>query len=148
MQMYAFKHTEAGANRRMMARLETEQAKREVAESAARKLMVEVAKKEDELRQAVERLKYPVFRSAFRTIEERAMRVFKISRQMLYSNRRYKEIVLARQFIMYWAVRRTTLSLPQIGRLMGGRDHTTVIHGREIYPVKRETMGRYLRPVR
>ncbi len=38
-------------------------------------------------------------------------------------------IVLARHEVMYRARRETQLSLPDIGRRLGGRDHTTVIHG-------------------
>lgn len=146
MQLFAYRNTEAGANRKMLPRLEAEREKRMAAERAARKLMIEVARKESDLRQAVKQ--YPVFRSAFRTIEERAMKVFRMSRQVLHSNRRYKEVVFARQFVMYWACRRTTLSLPQIGRLMGGRDHTTVLHGKHTYRDKRAKMGRNLRAVR
>ena len=145
MKLFAYRNTEAGANRTMMLRLEHERAKREVAENAARHLMVVVAKKDAELQQ---RPKYPVFRSPFRIIEERAMKVFGLSKQNLHSNRRYKEVVLARQFVMYWAVRRTTLSLPQIGRLLGGRDHTTVLHGKQAYREKRALMGRKLKAIR
>lgn len=43
---------------------------------------------------------------------------------------RRKRITHPRQHAM-WEVRRRAphLSLPQIGRLFGGRDHTTIIHG-------------------
>ena len=76
------------------------------------------------------------------------MKLFRVTRSELNSNRRNRELVFARQFIMYWACRLTHLSLPQIGKLMGGRDHTTAMHGRNTYPVKRAKMGRTLRPVR
>lgn len=85
---------------------------------------------------------------AFATIVERAIRVFKISRVELFSDRRVKRIVDARQFVMYWACRRTTLSLPHIGRKLGGRDHTTVLHGKDAYVRKRAAMGRTLRKAR
>lgn len=43
--------------------------------------------------------------------------------------RRFHPLSCARQ-IVYWALARFTgLSLPQIGRQMGGRDHTTILHG-------------------
>jgi hypothetical protein len=45
------------------------------------------------------------------------------------SNRRQARIVRPRQIAMYLARRLTPRSLPEIGRMMGGRDHTTVIHG-------------------
>lgn len=44
------------------------------------------------------------------------------------SHRRFRSVARPRQVAMYWAHRRTPYSLPQIGRLFGGRDHTTVIH--------------------
>jgi hypothetical protein len=47
----------------------------------------------------------------------------------LYSARRDRQIILPRH--MSWALARrlTRRSLPEIGRLMGGRDHTTVFAG-------------------
>ena len=42
---------------------------------------------------------------------------------------RSKEVVLPRQVAMYLLREVTQLSLPQIGELVGGRDHTTVMHG-------------------
>lgn len=46
----------------------------------------------------------------------------------LDSARRFQALVCARQ-IAAWALSKfTTLSLPQIGRQMGGRDHTTILH--------------------
>jgi chromosomal replication initiation ATPase DnaA len=96
-----------------------------------------------ELRQAGFR-----YRPTVADIERKAIRVFGVSKKDLHGNRRYREIVFARQFVMYWAVRLTPLSLPQIGRLMGDRDHTTVLHGSDSYPEKRAAMGRHLRRVR
>ncbi len=46
----------------------------------------------------------------------------------LASPRRAGPIVRARPVLMFLAREHTTLSLPQIGRRLGGRDHTTVIH--------------------
>jgi hypothetical protein len=42
--------------------------------------------------------------------------------------RRYPRLVLPRQIAMALARRLTLQSLPEIGRNMGGRDHTTVYH--------------------
>lgn len=135
----SFKHTEAGANRVMLSRLESERALRVAAEQRADRLMLQVVEQA-----AAERPIYPVYRSTFRMVEERAMKLFRVTRQMLHSQRRHKDVVFARQFVMYWAVRKTNLSLPRIGKLMGGRDHTTVMAGREAYRAKREKMGRFL----
>lgn len=84
-------------------------------------------------------------RPTIRQIEIRICRAFKFSSAELRSNRRHKRIVLARQAVMYWAYRQTLLSLPEIGRRMGGRDHTTVLHAVRSYPAKRAEMGRNLR---
>jgi hypothetical protein len=44
-------------------------------------------------------------------------------------------------FEFYWRCRRETkLSLSQIGRLLGGRDHTTVVHGVKKYEALRRFM--------
>lgn len=84
----------------------------------------------------------------YREIERRALKLFRLRRTELHSNRRNRDIVFARQFVMYWTCRLTDRSLPQIGRLMGGLDHTTVHHGRKAYREKRWKMGRILRPDR
>jgi hypothetical protein len=47
----------------------------------------------------------------------------------LASDRRSTPIVRARHEAMYRMRHETTMSLPAIGRKMGGRDHTTVLHG-------------------
>lgn len=78
----------------------------------------------------------------------RACKVFRISPTELKSFRRNAQVVLARQFICYWATRLTLLSLSQIGSLIGGRDHTTILHGKQQYRIKRAKMGRYLREAR
>lgn len=45
------------------------------------------------------------------------------------STRRHRRLVRARHVAMYLAREHTTRSLPEIGRIMGGRDHTTIMHG-------------------
>lgn len=85
------------------------------------------------------------FRHTYAEIERRACKLFNVTRADIRSERRNRRIAFVRQFIMYWTSRTTKLSLPQIGRLMGGKDHTTVIHGRRVYPEKRALMGRNLR---
>jgi hypothetical protein len=54
---------------------------------------------------------------------------FRIKKMALLSNRRARGLVRARQVIMYLSKEMTTRSLPEIGRLLGGKDHTTVLHG-------------------
>jgi chromosomal replication initiation ATPase DnaA len=81
------------------------------------------------------------------TIIRRICKALKVSHLHLASSRQDRRTALARQAVFYWAVRRTCLSLPQIGRQMG-RDHTTVLHGKRVYVEKRAYMGRTLRPVK
>jgi Bacterial dnaA protein helix-turn-helix len=45
------------------------------------------------------------------------------------SARRTRRVVLPRQICMYIAQQMTIQSLPQIGRMIGNRDHTTALHG-------------------
>lgn len=47
----------------------------------------------------------------------------------LDSGRRDRTVVRPRQVVMYLARHLTKLSLPDIGRRLGDRDHTTVLHG-------------------
>ncbi|OQY44228.1 MAG: hypothetical protein B6242_13120 [Anaerolineaceae bacterium 4572_78] len=45
------------------------------------------------------------------------------------SSKRNKKISVPRQIIMYLARTELKLSFPQIGESLGGRDHTTILHG-------------------
>jgi chromosomal replication initiation ATPase DnaA len=45
----------------------------------------------------------------------------------LFSRRRERALVKARHLAMYRIRKETELSLPRIGRMFGGRDHTTVL---------------------
>ena len=45
--------------------------------------------------------------------------------------KRQKELVLPRHFAMYILSEEYNLTVEAIGRLLGGRDHTTVMHGRD-----------------
>lgn len=54
---------------------------------------------------------------------------FDLTRMQLVSARRTAPVVYARQIAMYLCKYHTTKSYPEIGRRLGGRDHTTVLHG-------------------
>ncbi|MEX2143687.1 MAG: chromosomal replication initiator protein DnaA [Anaerolineales bacterium] len=54
---------------------------------------------------------------------------FGLSQERLLSRDRTAEVALARQVAMYLLREEARLSLPAIGELLGGRDHTTVMHG-------------------
>ncbi len=53
---------------------------------------------------------------------------FKLSVDDLYGSSRSQTLATARQIAMYLCRELTNLSLPKIGQLFGGRDHTTVMY--------------------
>ncbi|HST55622.1 MAG TPA: chromosomal replication initiator protein DnaA [Solirubrobacteraceae bacterium] len=84
-----------------------------------------------ELAQEVLDSLYPDMKPAPRSISEiqaAACEVFGISPEELLSSTRSARIAWPRQMAMYLARELTGESLPAIGRLFGGRDHTTVLH--------------------
>jgi len=54
---------------------------------------------------------------------------FKLSKGKLFQPRRFTEQVQARQLCWYLFQKYTFLSTPEIGRMFGGKDHTTILHG-------------------
>jgi chromosomal replication initiator protein len=56
-------------------------------------------------------------------------RYYGLTVEDLASRKRTKVIAQARQLAMYLAREETETSLPQIGQALGGRDHSTVVHG-------------------
>lgn len=89
-----------------------------------------------------------LYRPSLYDIEVRICRSMKVTRDEVHGDRRDRKLVLARHAIMYWACRLTLMSLPEIGKRMGGKDHATVLHARNTYPDKRARQGRFLRAVR
>jgi len=63
-----------------------------------------------------------------RIIEE-AAHFYKLSPSDILGRSRTQKIALARQVAMYLLIYELELSPTQVGRLLGGRDHATVIHG-------------------
>ena len=53
---------------------------------------------------------------------------FKLEETSVYEKTRKKEIVKARQVVMYLLREDFNVSYPLIGQKLGGKDHTTVIH--------------------
>jgi hypothetical protein len=56
---------------------------------------------------------------------------FGVARDALSEKRREREVALARQVAMYLMREETGASLKEIGAALGGRDHSTVLHGCE-----------------
>ena len=54
---------------------------------------------------------------------------FKVTTDELLSKRRTKKVAQARQVAMFLLMQELQMSPTQVGRLLGGRDHATVIHG-------------------
>ncbi len=57
--------------------------------------------------------------------------VFGVTLAQLLGRDRSRQVALPRQVAMYLLREETSLSLPQIGEVLGGRDHTTVLYGCE-----------------
>lgn len=62
------------------------------------------------------------------TIQKAVSEYFGIKTQELKTKKRTKEVANARQIAMYIAKQHTNLSLSEIGRCFGGKDHATVIY--------------------
>jgi chromosomal replication initiator protein len=54
-----------------------------------------------------------------------------VTRAELLGRSRSREMVHPRQVVMYLAREELQITLPQIGEILGGRDHTTVMYGVE-----------------
>jgi chromosomal replication initiator protein len=70
-------------------------------------------------------------RPSLETILETAARYFGTDVTELTGRGRSARLALQRQIVMYLMREETGASLPQIGQVLGGRDHTTVLHGCE-----------------
>ncbi len=64
-------------------------------------------------------------RSIIRTVADH----FGITVERLLSRERSRRVAVPRQIAMYLLREEANLSLPQIGEMLGGRDHTTVMYG-------------------
>ncbi|MCS7293120.1 MAG: chromosomal replication initiator protein DnaA [Gloeomargarita sp. SKYBB_i_bin120] len=64
---------------------------------------------------------------------------FEVPVQELMCNTRRRQVSFPRQVAMYLVRQYTNLSLPQIGQLFGGKDHTTVLYACEKIAQKRDS---------
>ena len=68
---------------------------------------------------------------------------FDISTKELTGPKRQKELVLPRHIVMYLLCEELRMTVERVGQVLGGRDHTTIMHGRdrikELLKTDRET---------
>jgi chromosomal replication initiator protein len=63
--------------------------------------------------------------------------------QQLKGERRTKTVAWPRQILMYILTSELRLPLEEVGRLLGGRDHTTVMHARDKVVTELETNEKF-----
>jgi hypothetical protein len=63
------------------------------------------------------------------TIVDVVCAAYDVSKVDIVSQRRSLKVVRPRQIVMYLAKTMTKSSYPEIGKRLGGRDHTTIMHG-------------------
>lgn len=68
-------------------------------------------------------------REVWRTIVLEVAQKHRLTLDQLRGQRRSPEYVLARHEVCYRLYTETGMSLPAIGSKLGGRDHTTILHG-------------------
>ena len=61
-------------------------------------------------------------------ILEKVCKHYGVSQQTVFSKSRKRDLVLVRQISMYLAQKYTKMPASRIGQLIGGRDHSTVLH--------------------
>ncbi len=84
---------------------------------------------EDLVRRVLREFRAPRRTQTVEAVLETIADHYRITIDDLVGPRRTKKIALARQQAMFLAREATEASLPQIGAALGGRDHTTVMHG-------------------
>ncbi|MCB9810737.1 MAG: chromosomal replication initiator protein DnaA [Candidatus Nomurabacteria bacterium] len=85
----------------------------------------------DEVKSIIKNSSKPRKTLAVSDVVDKVARYFDIDQSSIYEKTRRKEIVKPRQIIMYILREDFQVSYPAIGKKLGGRDHTTVIHSCE-----------------
>lgn len=85
----------------------------------------------DEVRTIIKNSSRPRKTLAITDVVEKVARYYNIDQASIYEKTRRKEVVKPRQIIMYILREDFQASYPAIGKKLGGRDHTTVIHSCE-----------------
>src|SRR5690606_5161942 len=74
---------------------------------------------------------FPAPRATFRSIVRNAAVLAEMPIQKILGKSRFRPEVRVRQAIVWVALRATKLSTADMGRRLGGRDHSTIIHARD-----------------
>lgn len=85
----------------------------------------------DEVKLIIKNSSRPRKTLAISDVVEKVSRYYDIDSASIYEKTRRKEVVKPRQIIMYILREDLQISYPAIGKKLGGRDHTTVIHSCE-----------------
>ena len=93
----------------------------------------------DEVKTLIKNSTRPRKSLAVSDVVDKIARYYDIEPASIYEKTRRKEVVKPRQLIMYILREDFKVSYPGIGKKLGGRDHTTVIHSCE--KIKRELIG-------
>ena len=56
---------------------------------------------------------------------------FRLPLENIQSHSRMRNLVVARHITMWYLLKNTELTLTEVGRIFGSRDHTTVIHAKK-----------------
>jgi chromosomal replication initiator protein len=93
----------------------------------------------EEVRTIIKNSSRPRKTLAIADVVDKVARYYDIDQASIYEKTRRKEVVKPRQIIMYILREDFQVSYPAIGKKLGGRDHTTVIHSCE--KIKAELKG-------
>lgn len=85
----------------------------------------------DEVKGIIKNSSRPRKTLAISDVVDKVARYYDIDQASIYEKTRRKEVVKPRQIIMYILREDFQVSYPAIGKKLGGRDHTTVIHSCE-----------------
>lgn len=76
-------------------------------------------------------IKVPKKNISFKKVLKTIAEFYDVNEKHILSKNRHQELVKARQILMYFLRKEFNNSYPYIGKKLGGRDHTTVIHACE-----------------
>lgn len=109
----------------------------ELAEFSQKKIMETLRQKAVESAWELERLRLPTMKDIISEVAEK----YGVTINDILSDRRTRNLAQPRFEVCWRARNETRLSLPQIGRSIGGRDHTTVLNAIRKYEAMRREIA-------